>query len=138
LEACRPIQRQALRLALTPMISQMRLAYTVMYDDHGSRLIMLPVLIVMVMIPIPGAMTGSILGDAPSHKLHNSTASGLDVPTLFHRCAISNRSDGLRVRGFRRRRPQDTHESNRFLEVYRMEIQRTTVREARRVRLSYA
>jgi len=43
LEACRPIAKQALRLALTPMISQMS---------------------VIGMISIPGAMTGSILGGA--------------------------------------------------------------------------
>jgi len=42
-EACRPIAKQALRLALTPMISQMS---------------------VIGMISIPGAMTGSILGGA--------------------------------------------------------------------------
>jgi len=43
LEACRPIAKEALRLALTPMISQMS---------------------VIGMISIPGAMTGSILGGA--------------------------------------------------------------------------
>jgi len=43
LEACRPVAKQALRLALTPMISQMS---------------------VIGMISIPGAMTGSILGGA--------------------------------------------------------------------------
>ncbi|KAF9648719.1 UPF0014-domain-containing protein [Thelephora ganbajun] len=44
LEACRPVAKQALRLALTPMISQMS---------------------VIGMISIPGTMTGSILGGAP-------------------------------------------------------------------------
>jgi len=43
LEACRPVVKQALRLALTPMISLMS---------------------VIGMISIPGAMTGSILGGA--------------------------------------------------------------------------
>jgi len=43
LEACRPIAKQALRVALTPMISQMS---------------------VIGMISIPGTMTGSILGGA--------------------------------------------------------------------------
>ena len=43
LEACRPIAKQALRLALTPMISQMRLACTTVRDNHASRLTTLSV-----------------------------------------------------------------------------------------------
>ena len=61
MEACRPIAKQALRIALTPMISQMRLAHAAvrpshpLTDDAPS---------VIGMISIPGAMTGSILGGA--------------------------------------------------------------------------
>jgi hypothetical protein len=61
LEACRPVAKQALRLALTPMISQMRLVRTAM---RLSYTLTDGVPSVIGMISIPGAMTGSILGGA--------------------------------------------------------------------------
>lgn len=61
MEACRPIAKQALRLALTPTISQMRYAHTAMRLSYASAN---GAPSVIGMISIPGTMTGSILGGA--------------------------------------------------------------------------
>lgn len=59
MEACRPIAKEALRTALTPVINQMRCAIDPTYVDLPDQEMLFSVLGI---IAIPGMMTGAILG----------------------------------------------------------------------------
>jgi len=87
LEACRPIAKQALRLALTPMISQMSV---IGHDIHPWRHDRLH--------------TRRRLGHTG-----RATSDGPDVLDFCRRRAFLNRRDRLRSHDRRRPRPPDTY-----------------------------
>ena len=65
-EACKPIAIQALKLALTPSINNMRQALPSFLSSFSRRLT--HSVSVMGIIAIPGMMTGAILGGSSVHQ----------------------------------------------------------------------